>query len=218
MTTAKLKERKKNEITYVHGKMKVGADIYKKKVTAPDPTELLNYTVEELDAVLKTPSTKGPQVRSQDSRFIAYGLDTNDTEEVRETYFKIRLLHPRARHIVCCYNLKCNPVDNHILKDFCDDGDTGVGAYILDIMKMNNIEAKAFFIARYPGKMRPETSKFKPYVEAISKLLEIKPHNTVLKCKQGITETVKKVQEKAEKDTTNHDPAKKVTEIHPKRE
>ena len=76
--------------------LKIGESIYKKKVNAPDPVELLSYTTQELDAILKTFTMKGAEYRSKDSVFIPYAIDVKDFESIRAAYMKLRLLHARA--------------------------------------------------------------------------------------------------------------------------
>ena len=171
----------KQELSYAKGGLKIGTETYRKKVTPPDPTDLLEYTVPQLDEILKKPSTKGPPIKKSDNRLVAYGLDTNNIEEVRETYFKIRLLHAKARHIICAYNLQSLPADQFQLIDSYDDGEAGAGAYLLENMVNSKIEAKAIYVVRYPGKQKLEGGRLQAYLEAAKAMLALKPRNNVTK-------------------------------------
>ena len=49
--------------------LKIGNEMYKKKVRAPQPGDLLNTTPDELDAILETKTVKGPQLKVKDNIF-----------------------------------------------------------------------------------------------------------------------------------------------------
>ena len=177
---------KKPEIQYQKGILHVGPTPYKKKVTAPKPTELLKYTPEELDILLKLPSAKGPQIQKGDSYYTAYCVDADNAQTVRDVYFKVRLLHARARHIICAYKLPGPETDKFLNEDFCDDDEFGAGALLLGVMKKNNISCKALFVVRHCGKQKLGREQLSAYIVAAKALLTLKPKNNILGIEQSI--------------------------------
>ena len=121
----------------------MGGETYRKKITPPDSTELLTLTVEELDELMTIKTIKGPSVWSKDSHFIAYSLDAKDLQTIRQAYLKIRLIHIKARHIICAYLLPGADAQKHVNGDYCDDQETGAGAQILEIMEKNNVSLQS---------------------------------------------------------------------------
>ena len=88
---------------------------------------------------------------------------------------------------MCAFNLPCTATEQYLYKDACDDGDIGIGAQILDIMKRSNITHKAVFIVRYCGKQKLEENRADAYVQTFKALLTYKPMNTCLQKTQDIT-------------------------------
>ena len=146
------KDTAKNEIEHTKHGLKVGSSVYKKIVQAPDPTDLLKYSVDELDELMKLPTTKGQQIKKLDNYLLAYAIDSNKIQQIRDTYFKIRLLHAKARHIVCVYNIPYSEKETHIYQDYCEDGEYGVGAPLLEKIVKSGVTSKAVFIVRHTGK------------------------------------------------------------------
>ena len=117
------KEEKKPEVTFSKGAVYVGAEKYTKKVTAPSPTDLLKYTVQELDKIMEQKTMKGPTITEKGNTFIPYAMDVNDFQAIRDGYLKLRLIHAPARHIVCAYHLPGQDAQKHLNSDSCDDQD-----------------------------------------------------------------------------------------------
>ena len=105
--------------------VKIGKTLYKKKVNPPDPTELLNMEMEELDRILAIEVIKGPVSKVADSVFIPYSADVGNFQTIRDIYMKIRLMHARARHIVCAFYLP--GAEKHYNQDYVDDDEIGAG-------------------------------------------------------------------------------------------
>ena len=183
----KKSEEEKPEIDYGKGGIKIANETYTKKIIAPDPTDLLKFTVQELDEVMKKKTLKGNPIRSDGNLFIPYAVDTNDFNTIRDCYFKLRLIHASARHIVCIFNLPGPDAQKHLNADYCDDGDIGVGAAILREMKASNIYNRAFFVVRYCGEKLNE-NRIGLYLRAVKELMKQKPYNEILQKKQSFNE------------------------------
>ena len=180
----------KLEIEKVKGGIKIGETFYKKAVETPKPTDLLGFSSADLDRILKFPTLKGPEVKKGDNIIIAYSIDTDRIQHVRDAYYKVRLMHASARHVVCAYNLPASTTlpDVHLLKDYCDDEDIGVGNFMLGKMKANNITHKAVFLVRYCGKMKLGEDRFPCYLQAFQALLSQKPINAITRKQQSLKE------------------------------
>ena len=62
----------------------------------------------------------------------------------------MRLCYPTARHIICAYNLPGEK--HHRYKGYCDDGEHGAGAKILQYLLDNNLLCRVIFVTRiYSG-------------------------------------------------------------------
>ena len=168
---------------YTKEGLRIGTSCYRKKVVPPDPTDLLNYSSEELDDLLKIQTMKGDEVRSKGSIYIPYAIDVADYQKIRDVYMKIRLLHAQATHIVCAFVLLGPEQEKHHLHDGCDDGESGAGAALLREMENSNITNKAFFIVRYCGDQKLGPARLKTYIEAAAALLKQKPMNKILQKK-----------------------------------
>ena len=180
-------EEKKPEISYKKG-LCIGNDVYKKKVTPPDPTDLLKYSVPELDVIMEKKTMKGNQLHEGDSVFIPYAIDTKDFQSIRDVYMKLRLIHTTARHIVCAYHLPGADSKLHENSDSCDDEEYGAGPALLREMVKSNIFNKAFFIVRYCGQDKLSTNRLSSYIKAAKGLLLQKPYNSIIDRKQFFKE------------------------------
>ena len=172
----------KTELTNVKGGLKVGTELYRKKVSAPGPTDLLDISPEDFDEVMKIQVLKGPQIKVKDSYFQGYVLDTDNHEKIRQGYLKIRLLHARAKHVVCAY---CVPhgAKQHA-HDYDDDEDHGVGRILLKELRRNDVTNRAVFIVRYCGKEKLNQQRYGAYLSAATQAMEKYPYNKIAKAKQ----------------------------------
>ena len=172
----------KIQTEYSKTAIKINGQSYKKAVCPPQPTDLLELSVEELDNILAIKTKKADEINKHGNRLIAYGLDTSSHSTIREAYLKLRLIHPKARHIVCVFNLPHTGFQYH---DYCDDGDFGVGRQILKIMEESDITSKAIFIVRYAGE-KLDQDRFPTYIEAVEKLFYKYPYNMIEKKNQYV--------------------------------
>ena len=127
----------------------VGSSVYKKKVQVPTSTELLELTPDDYDELMKMKLSKGPQMEVKGNIFIAYGLDCTDFRGIRDAYLKLKIMHTKARHIICAYNLP--GVERHLLSDYVDDDDPGAARILLLEMLRSEIINKAIFVVRFCG-------------------------------------------------------------------
>ena len=172
------------KVEYTERGLKVGSELYKKKVLPPDPLNLLDLTTEEYDRIMDISVTTGPRVRIENDIFMAFSCDATDHKVIRDVYTKLKLSYARAKHIVCAYNLEGK--SPHYDHDHADDGEHGAGRIILDILKSNQIKQKAVFIARFSRDGKIGGKRTKGYTDAVQKLFEVNNFNKVLSTHQPI--------------------------------
>ena len=189
----------KVEIEYVKGAMCINSTPYRKLVSPPKPTDLLDLSVEELDNILKLPTLRGPEITKNGNSFIGYSIDTDRIQPVRSAYHKIRLLHARARHVVCAFNLPSSSQETHLYQDSCDDEEAGAGSFLLQEMKKSRISHKAFFVVRYCSKEKLKEERLNCYLHAAKCLLAQKPVNGITKETQVFSPSKTPVNEKQQK-------------------
>ena len=139
----------KVEIVYGKGGIIIQGEVYKKRVTVPLPSDLIDLQPDEIANLMRMPITKGQQVVKDKSLFTAYTTSVNDVKKVREYYKMLKLIQPTARHIVCVYNITREPV--YYNSDYVDDEEHGAGRLVLEMMKRQEIDNQVVFIARKYG-------------------------------------------------------------------
>ena len=153
--------------------LKVQGQLYVKCVIPPKPTEILSISMEDFDHTMEMKICKGEQLTTKGNTFIGYLIDANTHQPIRRAYLKLRLMHPRARHIVCAFNI---PGIGPHFQDTCDDDDYGASRPILKAMIDSGIESKAIFVVRYMGQ-KLNNERFSSYLEAAERVLQQHPTN-----------------------------------------
>ena len=137
------------EIKRVGSSIYVGDNQYVKAVIPPDPSKLLQLPLVEINRILAAELLPGPRLEYKSNFFTAYSADVNNHKQISDMYYKLRLNHADARHIVCAWNvpalLKIDGVDS------CDDEDYGAGVAILKVLIDLRITHKVIFIVRKCG-------------------------------------------------------------------
>ena len=165
----------------------IGSTEYRKKIEAPDPTSILDLTSEDLNNQLRKDVVKGLHMRVKDSIFIPYSADVKNYQMIKDVYMKVRLMHARAKHIVCAYFLPGE--DTYNARDYEDNGDFGAGRAVLKFMVDNNIHHKAFFIVRLCGKIKLQKERISSYVKAAASVMQLNSFNSLTGTTQSYKET-----------------------------
>ena len=156
------------------------------KLEKPQPDDVLDLSEAEYDEVLKTPvSENAVAITEKDSKFIAYTMPVQDYHNIRQGYLKIRIIHPKARHIVCAYNLSIDEMED---SNGCDDQEPGAYRNILRLMRTHNITSRVFYVVRYCGKEKLSNRRFECYIEAAKAALIQNPGNPFVGCDQTLRE------------------------------
>ena len=166
---------KKIEVEYTKTGIRVQGQLYQRAVVPPNPTTLLDMSVNELDKIMATNLHKGPEVRKDGNRFIAYSMDVNSHQPIRDAYMKLCLVHTRARHIICAYNI---PDRGPQFQDFCDDQEAASARALLKDMIKSNICFKVIFIVRFCG-MKLGAERIPTYLQAAKEVMKKFPKNAL---------------------------------------
>ena len=167
-------------ITFSKGKMLINNEPYKKRITAPSATDIISP--EEIAQIEDLYQTVGETIRNGECLFTAISQEVKNINEVRLGYIKARRLFPDALHVICIYFLPGQ--DSARCQDFCEDGETGAGNQLLDLMTENNLVHRALYIARYYGGKHLGPSRFQSYKEAMSSAISRSSYNSIIKKNQ----------------------------------
>ena len=169
-------EDSSSEISYTKQGIAVGSRIYKKRVVVPDPSEILQMEDSVLQEILNMQLQKSTKSILKDNVFVAYSICTNSFEEIQKAYMHVKLANAGARHVVAAWNIPGEPKYEQC--DFQDDEDHGIGRQICQIMKDNDIQSRAIFVARYfAGKLGPE--RFNAYADTVRAVIAQNPYNVI---------------------------------------
>ena len=185
-------EREKAEMKIRRGKLLIDNEPYKKKITTPTAGTLLELSVEEIERILAIQLKKGATISQGGSTFISYAVDADNHQTVQEAYIKVKLLHADARHATCIFNLP--GLETHYNKDYCEDGEIGVGSKLLNFMLNNDIVYKAIYVVRYYGGQRLGPERYECYVEAAKSVIINNPHNAIISKNQQVKPNLNTIQ------------------------
>ena len=175
-------------LSFERGKLKVDGQYYHPPVNPPKPEMLTELSLEELDEILTLPVSNGDKFVKDNNIFIGFTIAVSNHALINRAYLKIRLLHPRARHILCAYILSNE--DTLEQKGFCDDGEIGGGRALLQVLEQNRMEARAVFIVRYFGDNKIGNDRYTCMENAAISALESNCYNSVLKSEQPVTSVI----------------------------
>ena len=180
----KKKSDGKRTAEYTEHGLKIGNEIYKRKVDPPTSSDVLNLTTEQLNDTLACESVRGPAISVEDSVFQAFATDAQDYPKVREAYLKVKIMNAKAKHIAAAWYLPGQ--DTYHKQDSTDDDDHGAGKIILKMMQENNIDNKAVYVVRTTGKKKLGTNRFRGYEKAIQELFKQSSYNAITRKHQEI--------------------------------
>ena len=173
------------EVSYIKGRLTVRGQPYVQKVTPPSPKDIVDISPQDLKRVLDMKIQHGGTVSQEGSIFDGYTAAVATHKEVRDLYLKVRLMHPQARHVVCAYNIKGDPIYN---QDFCDDGEHSAGRAILNSLLNWNMDNRVVFVTRVYGGTKMGAGRFECYKDASKMAIQALPWNEKLSITQKIPE------------------------------
>ena len=154
-------------------------------VKPPLPEQIIDLSMEEIDKLLQTQLTSGDKFARDGNVFWGYTLPVNNIQQINQAYLKLRILHPRARHIICAYILE--NVQDPEQMNFCDDGEIAAGRILLKLLQENNMQKRAIFALRYFGENKIGNERFSCIQSAVESALRKGPQNCYTGCEQQVT-------------------------------
>ena len=173
------------EMSFFRGGLKIQNEVYKSKVSAPSPSDILDLTEDEFKKTLDMPVQQGERVTATGNVIVGFNMCTTSHQEINKAYIKMKLKYPQSKHIVCVYNIP--GIERHFCADYDDDGDTGVGRKLLGMMKNNNVSSRAIFLVRYSNGTKLGLDRFRLYMEAAKNAIKAHPYNKITKKEDVIT-------------------------------
>ena len=164
-------------VGYQRGKLQIDDKYYQPPITPPAPEDIISLSLEQLDKILSINIPNGDMFLKDGNEFTGYTLAVNNVQQIRDAYLKLRLIHPRARHIICAYILK--NIDTPENKNFCDDDEISAGRILLDILQNNQMENRVIFVIRYFGENKIGQDRFKCIRQAAESVLEQNSYNSI---------------------------------------
>ena len=183
-------EELKANIEFDKGKFKINGMEYKKLIREPRPEDILDLEEEHFDRIMKLKIDQGKEILDEGSTFIPYTAAVQCVQEIQDFYVKVRILHPKARHIVCAYSIPSNNIYTGI--DGCDDDEIGATKAIVNAMKEEEITHRLFLIVRYCGPTKLYAKRFEHYYQAAKIVLDENPTNKITGQGQMLLEFIRK--------------------------
>ena len=177
------------EISDEYGSIKIQGQKFQQKISPPNPAQLVDLTTEQLQKIMEIPICRGPEIEQEGNKFACFSLSVSNFQQIEDAYLKMRLCYPKARHIVCAFNLKYqseSKLEPFYSKGYCDDGEHGAGLKILDILESSAIEQRVVFITRMYSGFKIGGNRFKCMTQALEKCIDLYPHNNILDVNQYI--------------------------------
>ena len=174
-----VKDAKPNaEIVFGKKGTKVDSVWHKRKVSVPDPTDILQMDDDQLAGILNMKISKSPKAILKDNVFVSYSICTDSITEVQRAYMHVKLANAGARHVVCAWYIP-NQAENLDECDYQDDEEIGMGRYISQLLLENDMKYRAVFVARhYSSKIGQE--RFAAYGEAVKAVITQSPFNQII--------------------------------------
>ena len=149
-TTNKKSTISKLKMSFEKAKLKVDGEVYTPEIRPPTCREILIPSTTELTEHLKVTVVPGEPVTVENQVFQGYTAVVKSTAEVNAAYARVATLHTEARH---CIGVCRIPGERwHILQDFNDDDEHGLGAVLLHMLSVCKIYNRAVFVTRtYDG-------------------------------------------------------------------
>ena len=174
----------KVDMNMTKGGLQILGEPYNKKVEAPHPTKVLQYSEAELNRICSMKIRAGDVQQENKSEFQAFVLPTNNSGDINDFYMKLRLLFPQAKHIVCAYDIPGMPRVLH--QDYCDDKENGAGSFLLNLLKRNNLTHIAVFVVRMQHGAKLGRARFDMMKRAVHSALKAFLYNSYIGAQQNI--------------------------------
>ena len=179
-------EATKISMSLKKGSLEVQGERYEKKIVPPTPAQILQYPYEEVNRICEIELKSSEQYNSQGSSFFGYAVPTNNHKIIQDAYMKLRLLFPQAKHIVLGYVLPGMPRCYN--EGYCDDGETGAGRILLQLLKKHKLRCLSIFVIRLQDGPKIGALRYTLLEKTAINAVNINSYNKFLNATQQIIE------------------------------
>ena len=120
--------------------------------------------------------SRGFEIQQDNSAFTAYTAKVDNTDDINQLYIKLRMMQPKARHIVCAYSINTENICESL--NYFDDGQPGAGRQVVQVLKESAIQDSVVFIARKYGGIKMGANRFLCYTNAARGALGLQPQQS----------------------------------------
>lgn len=148
----------KMDMKIFRNKLRINNDPYVRKVKTPTAAEILRLDENELLTVRQVTLHDGGTKDEQGSEFLAFAANVQTAEDVRQAYRKLKIKYADASHISSAYRL--DPPNGPLNQEADDDGEYGMGRFLLRLLQEGKAVNVAVFILRYYGGVHIGSKRF----------------------------------------------------------
>ena len=170
------------QMSITRKQLTVNNTTYRKLVEPPTAGTILLSSKEDKIRWNKVKIIPANVILKGKCRFHGFSVIAGKVDMIRDAYNKLRWDHADARHIVCCYRLPGRSF--HLLSDFTDDDEHGMGQTLLHMLMEAQIYNRAVFVVRYYGGEHLGPSRFQAYLDAAQSAIIHDPYNYICKFNQ----------------------------------
>ena len=135
---AVLDEEDQFKIDLKKGKLFVNNTMIKPEIEPPTARDVLTLNNQELQAVKDVKIYESARQDEGGSEFFCYFQRVKSPDDVQQGLMKVKIKHGDADHVVAAYCL--SSPKGPFNQGFCDDGEVSAGRYMLDALKLVDIE------------------------------------------------------------------------------
>ena len=155
-------------------------------IQPPNVQQILDMSIEEVQEVVNTKLENGPAIEKDDNKFIGYTICVKTLKEIQNANMRLRLSHPKARHIMCAFRINDEAEPYYNRSGCCDDGEHGASVKLLEILEGNAILQRAVFVVRYYSGKKLGPARFTCITEAAEECIKLNPFNSILNAVQEL--------------------------------
>lgn len=164
----------KQNIKVVNGKIMVGNEVQKPRLSVPTIDEMLNVNDESKQRMKAVKFVRSEDILDDGSIFFSYACPVNSVNDVRTAYLKAKMVNPGSADVMAAYSVTYD--NGKKLEEYFDDREVGAGSRIYSAIQMKGQSNCAVFVVRYWNRTHIGPRRFKHIKDsalaALNKLFE----------------------------------------------
>ena len=170
-------EATKEAMTWGRNGLTIEGKPYQKLISPPDAIKMLAADPKEIDSVFDTKIMDCKPEELDNNTCLAHAIYMDSVAEIQKAYMKLRLMYPQANYIACAYIMP--GILRYLFEDHEDDGGTGVGRSMLNIMRSNKIVNTAIFLVHIQGGASVGGAKFDIIAQVVARVINQNQYNNI---------------------------------------